>query len=278
MTCHFDRDAGDYLTDDGSPCRRDDYGDPTHHCTARRTCSQHVGAGELTCARCLSRTRTDIRRIRDLAPLMLPVALGSGVDSEAANLAGPAADPQAWSERRIAMRSHLAVWERLARITEHQHLHARATMEDDDEQHPYSVLTRWEFALREDYHQPRTDRTSVTEAGDYLDRTLHRVAQDDEQDFPLLAREMRKCRNHLEGVLRDSRAPERGAPCPECTSEETGVGPRLVREYGHWCWDEDCDRLHYLDDSADRWVCPRNQGHAWTHAKYQGYVEERQAG
>ena len=43
----------------------------------------------------------DLRRIPQLAALMLPVALGVGVNSEAANMAGPAADPEAWSWRKV---------------------------------------------------------------------------------------------------------------------------------------------------------------------------------
>ena len=46
--CRWDREVGAYLTPDGDPCKRDDYGDLTYHCTARRTCANHVGKGELT--------------------------------------------------------------------------------------------------------------------------------------------------------------------------------------------------------------------------------------
>lgn len=258
MTCRWDREAEDYLTD-GKPCRHDDYGDPTQHCTARRTCSQHVGVGELTCARCIGRTRVDIRQIRDLAALMLPVALGAGVNSEAANLAGPAADPEAWSWRKVAAAQGRA-W----------HV---SLVEDDDEHHPYTVLTRWEWMLREDYDQPRPDATSTTSAAAYLELVLGRVAQDDEQDFPLLSRELRKCRNHLEAVLHDSRTPERGAPCPECHDKAPNApAPRLVRQYGHWCEDVDCERMHYADDGADVWTCPR--GHEWDHESYQLRVKD----
>lgn len=132
-TCRYDKAAEDYLRADGTACRHDDYGDPTRHCTARRTCAQHIGEDELTCARCVGRTRADLRQILSLAPLMLPVALGAGVDSEAANLAGPAADVEAWTWRKVAARQGHA-W----------HV---SLIEDDDERHPYSVLTRWELSL-----------------------------------------------------------------------------------------------------------------------------------
>lgn len=113
--CRWDRDAGDYLTPEGDPCRRDEYGDPTTHCTARRTCSQHVGRGELTCARCLGRVRQTIRKIAAYSPL-LPTAAEleeygrravQGVNSEAAWLAGPAADPESWMWHQIERKSRI---------------------------------------------------------------------------------------------------------------------------------------------------------------------------
>lgn len=260
MTCKYDRASGEYLID-GEPCRRDDYGDPTRHCTAKRTCANHVGPGELTCARCLGRVRANLRRIPVVSQLMMLVAVEDGVNSEAANLAGPAADPEAWSWRKIAARRG-GPW----------HL---SLIEDDDEEHPYLVLGRWDMMIREDYGHPSDERVTIANAAAYLDRQLGRIAQDEEQDFPLFAREVRTCRNHLERVLRTAASRQRGAPCPDCTSPDDGVGPRLVREYGHWCEDEDCERLHYADDTADRWVCPRNRAHEWTPKAYSDYVEER---
>lgn len=259
MSCRYDRETNAYLLD-GEPCRRDAYGDPTRHCTATRSCANHVGPGEITCARCLGRTRANLRRIPVIARLMMLIALEDGVESEAANLAGPAADPEAWSWRKVAARQGKA-W----------HL---SLVEDDDEEHPYLVLGRWDLMLREDYDQPSDQAMTIANAAAYLDRQLGRVAQDDEQDFPLMSREIRKCRSHLERVLRSAMVKQRGVPCPTCVGEEKGT-PRLVREYGHWCEDEDCDRLHYLDDSADMWVCPRDRKHQWTVKAYSDYIEER---
>lgn len=270
--CRYDRDAETYLID-GEPCRVDDYGDRTHHCTARRTCSQHIGADELTCARCLGRTRQDIRQIVDRAALMLPEALVAGVDSEAAMMAGPGADPRAWSGHRLAAIGHLDHWLRKSRITERQYTHAR-TLIDDDEFQPYNVLTRWHMMLAEDYGHPLPDKMTLADSAAYLDRILHRVAHDGGQDFPLLAREIRKCRAHLEAVLSDSLAPERGAPCPTC--KDAGKFVRLVREYGHYCDDETCEQqFHYLDDTGDVWRCPANREHWWNPRGYADLLEER---
>lgn len=262
MKCRYDREAGEYLRD-GEPCRRDEYGDPTRHCTATRSCSNHVAAGELTCARCVGRVRVNLKRIPIVSRLMMLIALEDGVDSEAANLAGPAADPEAWSWRKVAARQGKA-W----------HL---SLIEDDDEEHPYLVLGRWDLMLREDYQHPSNDVVTIANAADYIGGQLHRIAQDETQDFPLMAREIRKCRNHLERVLRSALTKQRGAPCPECTSEDTGVGPRLVLHYGHWCTDEDCEREHYLDDRGDLWICPRTDKHQWTVTQYENYIADRKA-
>lgn len=259
MSCKWDRETEGYIRD-GKPCHTDEYGDPTRHCTMRR-CSNHVGPNELTCARCLGRARANLRRIPVVSRLMMLIALEDGVDSEAANLAGPAANPEAWSWRKVAARQGRA-W----------HL---SLIEDDDDEHPYTVLGRWDLMLREDYDQPSNMVLTIANAAAYLEGQLGRVAQDDEQDFPLLASEIRKCRQHLERVLRTAMIKQRGAPCPECTTEETGVGPRLVREYGHWCDDEACERIHYDDDTDDMWVCPRDRDHWWDVESYSNWIEER---
>jgi hypothetical protein len=273
MTCRWDRDAEEYLND-GEPCRTDDYGDPTRHCTARRSCAQHVGEGEITCARCVGRTRVNIRRIVELAPLMHFQALDSGTNSDAAYLAGPAADVREWSARRIAMRGHLDVWFHLGRFSEKQLLHARAKMEDDDERHPYTVLTRWQMMISEDYGHPMPDHLTTIGAGDYLERNLPRIAQDPEQDFALLAREARDCREHLEAVVHNSANPTRGAPCPECKAE--GKVIRLHQEFGHWCERPECtQQFHFIDDAGDRWVCPRKKEHWMTGEGYAEMIKTR---
>lgn len=152
--------------------------------------------------------------------------------------------------------------------------HALLTeLPEDDELHPMSVFGVWTMMLCEDYGLPVPDPLTISSAGAFLERILHRVAQDDEQDYPLLARELRKCRAHLESVLRDSQQPERGAPCPECRAD--GKFVRLVREYAHYCDDEECERFHFTTEDHDQWVCPRNPDHAWDVEAYRKYVEER---
>jgi hypothetical protein len=257
--CRYDRETGEYLID-GEPCKVDDYGDPTKHCTARRTCSVHIGADELTCPRCIARTRAQLRRIPVLAALAEPIAVTTGINSPAANVSGPAADPEAWSWRKIAAKQGRA-W----------HL---SLIEEDDDEHPLTVLGRWEFMIREDYDQPSDQQITVSSAAAYLDSQLARIANDPEQDWPLFTTEIRKCQRRLETIDALARFAERGAPCPDCAAE--GVSPkRLVREYAHWCDDEDCTRMHYDDDSEDRWVCPRNRDHWRTVSEYENYLAER---
>ena len=253
--CRWDRDTQTYCRRDGEPCRTDDYGDPTRHCTARRSCGHHIGPDELTCATCVGRTRRDVRGIVDTAALMPPEAEECGVNSEAANLAGPAADVEAWSWRKVAAKQGRA-W----------HL---SLLEDDDERHPYTVLCRWQMMLAEDYGHDLPPVLTTEGAAAYLDRVLARVAQDEHQDFPLLARELRRCRRHLAAVLRDSDAPERGAPCPRCPEP----APRLELTRGHWCEADDCERLHWPTD-PDVWTCPRDREHAWTDEDYRRWVAD----
>lgn len=257
MKCRWDREVEDYLTD-GEPCRVDDYGDPTKHCTARRTCSVHIGRDELTCPRCIGRCRADIAWVVNLTALMPVESLSRGVNSEPTNLAGPAGDPVVLSWRRIDR----------ARVT------GGPIGDGIEETAPTEVLGVWQAMLSEDWGHDLPDRVTLATAAAYLDRNLARIANDPGQDFPLMAREIRRCRSYLEGVLRNGTRPERGAPCPACVDNEDGA-PRLVREYGHWCDAEDCARFHYADDSADAWVCPKDRRHTWTVDEYEARVEDR---
>lgn len=263
MSCRYDKETRDYLRPDGEPCRVDEYdGKPTKHCTARRTCSQHVGQDELTCPRCIRPIRRALREIPNLSALMLPEALSAGVESQAAVLAGPAANVEAWSWRKVAARQG-GSW----------HL---SLIEDDDERHPYSVLTRWQMMLSEDWGHDLPERLSVAGAAAYLERNLSRLANDPEQDWPLFSSEVRKVFSHIETVLHNDTRPERGAPCPTCRN--AGQVVRMVRRYAHWCEDEDCTRqFHFADESADVWVCPANREHWFTAEGYANYLDERGA-
>ena len=137
----------------------------------------------------------------------------------------------------------------------------------DDEHHPYAVTTRWQMMLAEDYGDDLPIRLTTSGAVAYLLSRLHRIANDDKQDFPLMGREIRKCRQHLEAVLHNDDRPDRGAPCPDCVAAGEGV-PRLVREYA----------VGYPHERYDIWRCPRDREHAWSHHAYVAYVEDRKSG
>ena len=300
MTCRYDKAAERHLLrthlpacdtagcQGCEPCLRDQNGDPVKHCTARVGCNGHLGYGELTCPSCIEKTRTVIRKIVDLAAVtLLEEAIEAGVDSEAAYLAGPACDPEAWSWRKVTAKQG-GPW--------HMSLE-----EDDDEHHPYRVLTTWEAMLREDYKQPSPPigcsattiyelegkpvwqanpadcrkkhgpdcwkgaqrPTNVTSAAKYLDGMLHRIANDETQDWALFARELRDCCNHLEAVVHTLRRPEQGVPCPECSNED-GAGPRLTKHYVE----------HDRTGASDWWGCVAVREHSWPDYVYRKWVAD----
>lgn len=246
------------------------------HCTAKKSCGNHLSDDELTCARCLGRARANLRRITDLAPLALADPERDRTTSEVVNLAGPVADPVTWDFRQRRAKDELLTANRAGHLSDRGLEKAWLELDTEDERHPGNLLPRWAKMLAEDYGLEYGVLT-MSSASERLDRLLARVAQDPEQDFPLLAGELRACRDHLEQAFRTeaSARPPRGVPCPDCTNPATGLGPRLVREFGHWCEDPDCQRLHYADDSGDRWVCPRNKGHEWTVDAYERHLVER---
>lgn len=221
------------------PCTHDDAGNPVRHCTARTRCTSHLGSSEaLTCARCIGRTRQDIAEIVSMSDELIDEAVEDGVDSEAADLAGPAADPEA------AMWRRLAGAERLSEVS----------IEPD--RHPLTVLGTWDFMWREDYDQPTTRRCTITAAATYLDGMLGRVAQDENQDWPLFASEIASCRTHLAEVLHLAKRPEKGAPCPACAAE-----PALVKHY-----DE-----RDTTGKSDTWRCPACR-QSWSEQDYRLWV------
>lgn len=214
---------------------------PERHCGI---CGlEHVtveGRGtDQTCATCIGTVRDDLAHIEAMCGRLLGEATHRGINSEAANLAGPTidttADLEAWANRRM---SGL-----MGRIP---------ALADDDSQHPLWVLGTWEMAVREHYDQPDERRITIDGARRYLAGHLSRLAHDVEFAFDELARDVRGCRGHLEDVLRDGEREERGAPCPPCGRA------RLVKSYGK-------------TETDDRWTCPRC-GQWWTEDDYREKV------
>lgn len=196
---------------------------PASHCAS---CGhRHLGPGErLTCATCVGTVREDLTTIGRLCGGLLAEAVHRGVDSEAAMLAGPAADVADWQRRqRLIVNAALRADDE--RSAEHRRL--VAWLEDSrDEMHPLWVLGIWEMLWREHLEHETDEPVTITVAADYLGRQLTYMAQQHEPDFDQFATEVRDCRGHLEDVLRDGVRDETGAPCPMCGAKA------LVRDAG----------------------------------------------
>jgi hypothetical protein len=188
-------------------------------CTRRHcgTCG-HRHVEQLTCPVCVGEAREHLSAIRTNARHLLGEAVHRGVESEAAHLEGPAAQPEAWRQRRR---------------------HGFRPHEDDvvGETHPLWVLGTWDLLVTEHYDHHRTGRVSVDSAAAYLAVNLSELAQDEDFAFEDLARDLRSCSGHLEDVLHDSAQADTGAPCMTC-------GVPLERTWGKL-------------QAGDGWRCPR---------------------
>jgi hypothetical protein len=282
--CRWDRTAEAYLLrthrpdctgnscDGCQPCTHDDAGNPVHHCPVRRRCTSHLGWTErASCPTCLGKIRSNLTAITEAVAVMPTEAEEQGVDSAAAEMAGPHADYVTASWRLI-----------------NAHRNGEQ-VEELDLRDPYTCLTLHERTIREDLGHDGTTLVSPTLAATcgYLAWVLTDLARDETQANALasLLADTARLRGHLEALLRDAQTPERGAPCPECS--DAGRVERLHRRYPHYCDDPECERLHFTvvmdgatgeprpDTSADVWVCPANRRHWWTHDDYEKWVEER---
>ena len=205
---------------------------------------------EQTCAQCVGDVRDDLAEIVTLDGRMLDEAQHRGVESEAAMLAGPAADHEVWQAR------HRILLQRATVGTKADEARAMEWHYDNrDEQHPYWVLGGWDLMVTEYLGHDRTEAVSVTGSADYLADQLTYLAQRPDFGWEDMAREVRSCRAHLEDVLREGDRAERGSPCPMCAKAS------LEKDYG----DTEAD---------DRWTCPRRDCHAaYTEEDYRSKVE-----
>jgi predicted nucleic acid-binding Zn ribbon protein len=161
---------------------------PENHCGECRK-GTHLGFGEATCAECIGKARATLRSLLDLYAALPYEAEHRGALSEAANLHGPATDAEAWSYRKAARSLRLGV--------------PMSSLEEDDPDHPVFVLGGWIHALGEDYADRPDRQLTLSEAVDWLDRRLGRIANDAGQDFGQFKREVEHCRTHMEAVLHD---------------------------------------------------------------------------
>lgn len=217
---------------------------PERHCRVCATAHVTVdGRGaDHTCGTCLATTRSNLAQIWTYSTRLLGETILRGINSQAAALAGPVGNLEAWHNRRMsALAGRIdPIW-----LTEQVDVH-----------HPLWVLGTWEREGRRHLGQTvsaGTSQPTLTEARDYLDHHLTWLAHDDDFAFDELADDVHACRAHLENVLHDGDRPETGAPCPACGHRA------LVKDYGD-------------TDTDDRWTCPRcNQW--WTEHDYRAKVD-----
>lgn len=266
LTPEHVRDCNDGACQGCKPC-------PKTHCAMRGSCAGHVDveAGMRTCPRCVGSARRTLGQIGDLyavagtmvtartwdVGVLLEEAAETGVESEALYLVGPAAAPEQWSEkrRRLVATFDARGWCDYPRPE---------GLAEDDPHHPYSVLARWDQALREQYG-PHTDLfVTVSSAIDYL-TTLLAGPFPHGDEFEDFTREIGAVHNHLETVIHNSRTPELGRHCPRCV-EVAGKGPRLRKRYANG----DDERTKRGDH--DTWHCPDVAEHWWTEHDYRDKV------
>lgn len=154
------------------------------------------------CTACLDAARSDLRAIGDLCLGLPAEAAQKGVQSEAAMLHGPAADPEAWR--------NTATSAMVGRID------ARYLEDCRDEMHPLWVLGTWEQIWRDHLDHYSEALITVATAAAYLDMQIGYMATLPEPAFDEFARELRGCRAHLENVIRDGVRDEQGVPCSDC--------------------------------------------------------------
>lgn len=273
--CRYDRESKAHLTREHvadcvdvackgcRPCLVDDHGNPVRHCRIRLRCTSHLGWTEHACPTCVGKIRANLTHLLAELALMPAEAVEQGINSEPANLAGPHAD-------------YVSAQWRLVNADRNGE-----SVEELDMLDPYTCLTMHERTIREDLGHDLETLVSPTIAASagYLAWVLTDLAREEDHKATLTAllADTSALVAHVEGARRDSRAPERGAPCPECST--AAVAPeRLRRVYGHWCRDLSCRKEHFVDTAGDYWVCPRDPEHVWQHSAYEAYLSERRVG
>jgi hypothetical protein len=271
--CRYDDESGDWVTREHvrdchshacegcKPCQKD-------HCALYGTCPNHVDAdaGLHTCPSCIGEVRSLVSEIVELTTLVYLELEHAGVNSEAAVISGPVADPDQLDARRsfVTRRDDYRGWCDFPRLS---------LFDMDDAHHPAAVFGQWERDLRREYEQaPRgdddamwplphtTEADMLTRSATYFDTMMAGRFPHDEP-FEAFAKAIRRVRNHLEVVISDSRRPEMGAPCPTCAArlEDTDHrAPRLVKRH------DEGDRT----GASDTWVCPDDPDHWWKEADY----------
>lgn len=240
--------ATDAATCDGcQPCTKP-------HCTMPSCPGRHASTDDpFVCATCVSDMRTDLDLIAKMCGFdLLDAALRTAddpADSEAVMLLGPVAWPDSWFRRR-----ELAV----AGIAPKHYLE-----DARDEAHPLFVLGTWEDAWRDWLGHDSTETITIGKSASYLNLSLTYVARQPDVPMGQFASDLRRCRGHLEDVIRDAEPEPK--KCPKC-------GGALVMD--HEPRGGDYIEGNEERDYDDKWQCQRKAcGQWWTQDDYRTKVE-----
>ena len=217
----------------------------SHHCViCNRT---HTDAG--TCPGCLATVRADLGLIATMCgyPLLEEVLSGR-VESEAAAMLGPTANPEAWRNQAMSAIQgrvckchergqvcpvdmprmegpvcvecdHLSCW--LAKRSWNR-MCPDATgylVDCRDEMSPLWVLGEWEQLWRDHLDHPAPDDQvmTLTAAAAYLNTQMTYMAAQEDPPFDDFAAALKACRTHLQAVLHDqNQGDAAGVGCFEC--------------------------------------------------------------
>lgn len=212
------------------------------HC---RVCGREHA--EQTCAGCLAEVRDDLAAIGTMCRALPAEVEHRGVDSEAMALLGPAADPEAWGHITTSLHvGRLPVGYLACDRCENPwpcEKHA------DSELHPLFVLGTWDMVWRDALDHETDAEVTVPTAVAYLGEQMTYMAGFADAPFEDFARDLRRCRAHMESVLHDGEQVETGAPCMGC---ETVLHKVYAGREMPWSNGE-----HPTHASQDGWACPR---------------------
>lgn len=197
-----------------------------------------------TCPTCLSHVRDNLDEIARLVAELPDEAITKGLNSEAANLLGPASDPE--------RDGHIAASIAAGRVRAEDY----ETATTSDLLHPQHVIGCWDMLVRDALDHPEPDTWTITDGIAYLDLQLTYLAAYPHLPFNELAADIRACRLHLEHVLHDGQQRDTGAPCTNCRTP-------LVR-------------IWTSDKARDGWGCPTCASFQ-SHAEYEQAVADRAA-
>lgn len=178
---------------------------------------------EGTCAECMAETREALHEIARMCGALPEEVESRGTEGEAMFLLGPVADPEAHGHMEASVAAGRVSPDYLADAI--------------GETHPVWVLGTWSMVWRDALDHDTAELVTIPEAVDYLDRTMTYMGGYEHVPFEDFARDLRRCRAHMEAVLHDGEQHDRGAPCMTC-------GTPLERVWGS-------------DTKADGWTCPR---------------------